>query len=366
MLETIGWNSRLENLKNEVILSETIPGRVSIQSRDLFTVMTSKGEWLCTLPGSYNYEATFDYPAVGDWVMVSQLPGEERGIIRHVFERTSVFARNIAGNETKAQMIATNIDYAFLVMSCNDDFNVRRLERYLVAAWDSGSTPIILLTKADLANETMRSHLLLDVESVAYGVPVHFVSSENGENVEIIKEYLHQHLTGVLLGSSGVGKSTLVNQLLHQEIMDTKDIRSDDSKGRHTTTHRELLVLPSGGVIIDTPGMRELQLWSSSDQTGLSESFSDIEELATQCKFKDCGHNSEPGCAINQAIGEGILSRKRYDSYLKLQRELAFTARKERQGLKRQEKLKKKESGSYRKRNPKATEKETLKSDNRK
>lgn len=340
MLEMLGWNKQLESLWNENENEQLVRGRISTQSRDFFKATTEKGEWLCTLPGAFNYNPTFDYPAVGDWVMVEQLPGEERGIIRSVFERSSVFMRKIAGVETKAQVIASNIDYAFLVMSCNEDFNIRRLERYLIAAWDSGAQPLIVLTKSDLIDASKRLELELKVAEIAYGVPVYFVSNETRENIGDLNDILQPNLTGALLGSSGVGKSTLVNSLLETDKMKTNTIREDDSKGKHTTTHRELIVLPKGGVLVDTPGMREFQLWSKEENHGLSESFSDVKSLITECKFNDCQHDTEPGCAVKEAIKDGTLSQDRYDSYVKLQKELAYVERKENEKLMRQEKEK--------------------------
>lgn len=339
MLEKLGWNARLEALQNTKN-KNLLVGRVSRQNRELFKVVTEKGEWLCSLPGAFHYEPTFAFPAVGDWVLIAPQDGENRGIIQDVLERTSIFKRKAAGNETKVQVIAANIDVAFLVMSCNQDFNVKRLERYLIAAWDSGAQPIILLTKSDLIDATKRAELELAASQVAIGVPIYFVSNQTGENVSVVEESLMPNRTGALLGSSGVGKSTLVNRLLEEEKMATHGIREADSKGQHTTTHRELLLLPKGGVVIDTPGMREFQLWSTGENQGFAEGFADIETLASQCKFNDCQHDSEPGCAIKKALACGSLSQERYDQYLKLQKELAFMERKENENAKRLEKQK--------------------------
>lgn len=338
MLEKLGWNTQLDSLWDENEKEEWIRGRVCTQSRELFKVMTEQGEWLCTLPGSFNFDPTFNYPAVGDWIAVEQLPGEERGIIKDVFERSSVFMRKVAGIETRAQVIAANIDYAFLVMSCNNDFNIRRLERYLIAAWDSGSQPVIVLTKSDLIDVSKRLELELKVEEIAYGIPLYFVSNETGENIQQLNDLLKPNLTGALLGSSGVGKSTLVNSLLKSDKMKINTIREDDSKGKHTTTHRELIVLPDGGILVDTPGMREFQLWSKEENQGFSESFSDVEALISDCKFNDCRHETEPGCAVKEALEDGTLVQDRYNSYLKLQKELAYVERKENEKLMRQEK----------------------------
>ncbi|TVP90158.1 ribosome small subunit-dependent GTPase A [Alkalibacterium sp.] len=338
MLENLGWNTLFQEKWNESKQENWVRGRIVTQSRDFSKVMTEQGEWLCTLPGSFTHHPTFEFPAVGDWVAVEQLPGEERGLIRHVLERQSEFVRHVAGLETKAQVIAANIDYAFLVMSCNEDFNVRRLERYLIATWDSGAQPIIVLTKSDLTDESGRMEMELKIDEVAYGVPVYFVSNETGENIENLSKVVQPNYTAALLGSSGVGKSTLVNSLLKTDKMKTNTIREDDSKGKHTTTHRELILLPDGGILVDTPGMREFQLWSKGESTGLSESFTDVEALITQCKFNDCQHETEPGCAVKEALEEGTLTQDRYDSYVKLQKELAYVERKQDEKLMRAEK----------------------------
>lgn len=340
MLYNWGWNTQLEESWQAIKENDWIKGRIVTQSRDFYKVLTEKGEWLCSLPGTYSHEPTFDFPAVGDWVGVKQLPGEERGIIRHVLDRHSEFVRHAAGVETKAQVIAANIDYAFLVMSCNDDFNIRRLERYLIATWDSGAQPVIILTKSDLIDESRRMEMEVKIDEVAYGVPLYFVSNETGENIEVLSQVVQPNYTAALLGSSGVGKSTLVNSLLKTEKMKTNDIREDDSKGKHTTTHRELILLPDGGILVDTPGMREFQLWSKEESSGLSESFTDVEHLSARCKFNDCRHETEPGCAVKEALEEGTLTQDRYASYVKLQKELAYAQRKQDDRLMRQEKEK--------------------------
>lgn len=220
--------------------------------------------------------------------------------------------------------VATNVDYVLLVMSLNADFNIRRLERYLIAAWDSGATPIIVLTKADLCEDV--TDFIIEVESVAFGVDIITVSSLTGQGLEQLNSLFTEGKTAALLGSSGAGKSTLTNALLNTEQMKVSDIREDDAKGRHTTTHRELVVLPSGACLIDTPGMRELQLWDQGDS--LNASFSDIEQLTENCRFRDCQHKNEPGCAVIQAVNIGELNASRLASYFKLKRELAYIEKK--------------------------------------
>lgn len=307
------------------MLSKGIAGRVLLEHKNLYRVMTNEGEWLCSLSGKFKFDHGREaFPAVGDWVVLEQMPGEEKGIIQDVLPRSSQFSRKAAGLTTEIQLIAVNVDYVFLVMSLNHDFNLRRLERYLLAAWDSGATPVVVLTKKDACDDL--AFYINEVESIAFGVDVFAVSSVTGEGIDSLANLLSGSKTGALLGSSGVGKSSLINALSGEEVMVVNNIREDDSKGRHTTTHRELTLLPEGGLLIDTPGMREFQLWDTSD--GISASFQDIEELADGCRFRDCKHEKEPGCAIQEAIYTGALKQERYKSYVKLMRELAHIERK--------------------------------------
>ncbi|MCZ8540956.1 MULTISPECIES: ribosome small subunit-dependent GTPase A [Psychrobacillus] len=302
-----------------------IAGRVLLEHKNLYRVMTNEGELLSSLSGKFKFEHNREaFPAVGDWVVLDQMPGEEKGIIHEVLPRSSQFSRKMAGLTTEIQLIAVNVDFVFLVMSLNHDFNVRRLERYLLAAWDSGATPVVVLTKKDTCEDL--EYYIKEVEAIAFGVDIFAVSSVTGEGIDLLGNLLAAHKTGALLGSSGVGKSSLINALSGVEVMAVNDIRTDDSKGRHTTTHRELTLLPQGGLLIDTPGMREFQLWDTSE--GVSASFQDIEDLALACRFRDCQHVKEPGCAIQEAIYNGTLKRERYKSYVKLMRELAHIDRK--------------------------------------
>lgn len=321
LIEQYGWNNNWE----EKMTASGIAGRVLLEHKNLYRVITNEGELLSTLSGKFKFAHDRKaFPAVGDWVVLEQMPGEEKGIIHEVLPRISEFSRKAAGMTTEIQLIAVNVDYVFLVMSLNHDFNVRRLERYLLAAWDSGATPVVVLTKKDACDDL--DYYISEVEAIAFGVDVFAVSSVTGEGIDGLGELLAGHKTGALLGSSGVGKSSLINVLSGMEVMVVNDIREDDSKGRHTTTHRELTLLPDGGLLIDTPGMREFQLWDTSD--GVSASFQDIEELALACRFRDCKHIKEPGCAIQEAIYTGVLKQERYKSYVKLMRELAHIDRK--------------------------------------
>ncbi|MFD1359777.1 ribosome small subunit-dependent GTPase A [Fictibacillus halophilus] len=330
-LKSLGWNQTFEEAFKAYENQLLVPGRISVEHKGLYDVLTEHGELLGEITGKIRYNATgrHDYPAVGDWVAVSAVPQEGKAYIHGILPRKSKFSRKAAGLTTEEQIVATNVDTVFLVNALNQDFNLRRLERYLLMAWESGATPVIVLSKADLCEDVQR--YMDEVETIAFGVPTFAVSAENGTGLDALSSFIKEGETVALLGSSGVGKSTLANKLFGQEVLKTNDIREEDGKGKHTTTHRELLVLEKGGILIDTPGMRELQLWEGDNS--LSQSFQDIEAFAEQCRFRDCTHNNEPGCGVQSAIETGELDEERYNSFLKLQRELAYFARKEDQKL---------------------------------
>lgn len=298
------------------------PCRVVLQEKSQYRLLSSRGEQAAVVSGKYQYEANSpaDYPAVGDYVMADLNDGN-MAVIHHLLPRYSVFLRKAAGSARQEQVVAANVDTLFLCMSLNNDFNLRRLERYLSVAWDSGSKPVVVLTKADLCQDVPVK--LAEVESVAFGADVLVTTAMQANGYEKVLPYIDPGQTVAFLGSSGVGKSTLINRLLGEEALATGGLRNDD-KGRHTTTHRELLFLPGGGMVIDTPGMRELGMWDSAG--GVEQTFRDIEELARQCRFSNCTHRSEPGCAIQAALRSGELTAERLASYQKLMQENAYAA----------------------------------------
>lgn len=313
-----------------------VPARIIAVHKEMYVIVYDNLEKRAKLKGSFYNDKYSIYPAVGDFVLVKPNPyGED--IIHYVFERKSKFSR-IDTHYGKEQMIAANFDHVFIVSSLNHDFNIKRIERYLTIAWESGANPVIVLTKSDLVDDLDEYNLQL--ENIAIGIPVFHISSITGEGIDELRNYLKPRETIVFLGSSGVGKSSLVNALTGEEVMKVNDIREDDSKGRHTTTHRQLVMLSNGTMIIDTPGMRELALWNIQD--GLNATFSDIEELGRLCRFNDCTHNKEPGCAIKKALLSGKLPYDRWNNYLKLQKEAKFAQKKERLNLMKKEKLSKK------------------------
>jgi len=319
-LERLGWTSSFEEAFRHFVPLGLRPARVASAHTHVYRVYHERGERLAEVGGRLRHEASGpqDFPTVGDWVAAAFPPGDGRAIVQAVLPRRTRFSRKVAGSVTEEQVLAANVDTVFLVAGLDGDFNPRRLERALVLAWESGADPVILLNKADLAADVGARRR--EAEAVAAGVPVHVVSSLRGEGLAAVRSYLGAGRTVALLGSSGVGKSTLINRLLGEERFPTASVRAHDDRGRHTTTHRELVVLPEGGLVIDTPGLREIQLWST--EGGLERTFDDVQSLAAACRFTDCAHDAEPGCAVRAAEADGRLSTPRLQSYQKLQREL--------------------------------------------
>jgi ribosome biogenesis GTPase / thiamine phosphate phosphatase len=318
----LGWNETHEQAFTNFRAEGLEPARVAREERGRYLLLGERGTFDGELSGRFRHQAQSrtDLPAVGDWVAVR--PGESQSVIVGRLPRASVFMRQAAGDTTEAQVIAVNVDTVFLVTGLDGDFNLRRIERYLVAAWESGAAPVVVLNKADLESDVEAR--TLEVEAIAPGVPVVAVSALAREGLTELEPWLVPGKTVALLGSSGVGKSTLINALAGEDRQATGAVRADDSRGRHTTTHRELVLLPSGAVLLDTPGMRELQLWG--DDSGLEGAFPDIATLAESCRFRDCQHTDEPGCAVNAAVANGTLELERLESWRKLQRELRWLA----------------------------------------
>ncbi|MFB7140836.1 ribosome small subunit-dependent GTPase A [Gottfriedia sp. NPDC056225] len=332
-LEQLGWKESFGEMDQN-----TVVARVISEQRQIYKLHDGESELTGEVSGKFQFQANVksDYPSVGDWVVIEPLNGENKAIIQKVLPRLSQFSRQSAGIKIEEQVVAANIDYVFLVMALNNDFNIRRLERYLLVTYDSGASPIIVLTKKDLCTDLPGK--MEEVEEIAFGVPIFSVNSTNGEGIEELKQLISFGKTVSLLGSSGVGKSTLLNALIGELKQITQDVREGDDRGKHTTTHRELFFLPSGGMVIDTPGMRELQLWGGEEH--ISSTFTDVEELAKSCKFSDCTHSKEPDCAVNRAIENGDLEPERLTSYRKLMKELAYAERKQDASLARQEREK--------------------------
>jgi ribosome biogenesis GTPase len=325
-LQKWGWNSNFDALWNTGERENTVPARVIAQQRKFWRIAGAFGECWAEASGKQRLapDEGVEWPAVGDWVAVETRDAGSPALIREVLPRRSRFVRKMAGNRIAEQVIAANVDTALLVSALDGDFNPRRVERYLGQCWGSGARPVIVLNKADAYGDA--GIKVAEIERIALGTEVSVVSAKTGHGMERLEKFLGQGQTVVLLGSSGVGKSTIANQLLGKMQQEVQPVREGDSRGRHTTSARELFILPGGALLIDTPGLRELQLWDAAE--GVSQAFADIEALAAECRFSDCRHEDEPGCAVRSALSAGTLDEARIESRRKLLRELEFLRRK--------------------------------------
>jgi ribosome biogenesis GTPase len=321
-LESLGWNPAWEDRFKPYGWNQFFPGRVSAEHKELYQYYVARGEGRASVSGRLRHEAIgrADFPAVGDWVVLRQASECEQAVIHAVLPRLSKFSRKAPGKETDEQIIAANLDTLFLVTSLNRDLNPRRLERYLTALAAPNVQPVLILNKSDLCDRPAEA--VAQIQPFVSGIPILPVSARTGEGFEALHLYLGPGRTVAMVGSSGVGKSTLLNRLLGDERQQVQEIRIRDDRGVHTTTHSEMMCLPQGGLLIDNPGMRELQIWD--EDANLDGTFADIAALAEQCYFADCRHQQEPRCAVKQAVAEGALDARRLANYLKMQRELAY------------------------------------------
>lgn len=355
-LTELGWDSSFQEAFEQVDAANARPARVAREDKGAYLVLSELGELRAQLSGRFFHKLQtegggvylglkeFDelrelmstrrhhdvqlrdrLPVVGDWVAVRTHTGHDEAMICALLPRRGFLARKVAGAETAQQTLVANVDTALIVTGLDGNFNVRRIERYVTLVSASGVAPVVVLNKSDLCDDAAAR--VAEVEAVAGGVPIHAMSAAANDGLDALDAYLRTGATLVLIGSSGVGKSTIINRLLGEERQKVTAISGPIGKGMHTTTNRELIALPSRAMLIDTPGMRELHVWA--DEDALSTTFDDVEALATQCRFRDCRHQSEPGCAIKAAIDDGTLSAKRFRNYLRLQRELNSLARRQ-------------------------------------
>ena len=325
-LQRWGWSSHFEALWNEGEWENAVPARVIAQQRKFWRIAGAFGEGWAEASGKLRLAAEqgVEWPAVGDWVVADVREAGSSALILEVLPRRSRFVRKMAGKKIAEQVLAANVDTALLVSALDGDFSPRRVERYLAQCWEAGAKPVIVLNKADACGDA--SDKAGEIERIALGTEVCVISARTGQGMEGIEKFLAPGQTVVLLGSSGVGKSTIANRLLGEAVQEVQPVREGDSRGRHTTTSRDLFILPGGALLMDTPGLREMQLWDAEE--GVAQVFADIDVLAAQCRFGDCRHEGEPGCAVQAALDGGTLDRGRFENRRKLLREQEFLRRK--------------------------------------
>ncbi len=358
-LQELGWNSSFSEHFDSLEMPGTVPARVISERRNSYQVYSQYGELSAEMSGKMRYQATTEdeYPGIGDWVVIRPQINESRAVIHSILPRKSKLSRSDtvhqkeAGAVVKEQIIAANVDVVFIVSGLDGgrNLNVGRIERYLSLTWSGGAVPVIILNKVDLCPDA--NACIKDVESVAPGVPIYSVSATERIGLDAMRRHLARGETAAFLGSSGVGKSTLINALLGVERQEVTTVRQTDRKGRHTTSRRDLFLLPDGGAVIDTPGMREIQMWADEDHP--QQAFKDIEALAEECRFRDCQHHAEPGCAVRAAIRAGDLDVTRLQGFRKLQKELDHLARRQDHRARLEEKAKWKKISQWSKKNRK-------------
>jgi ribosome biogenesis GTPase len=336
-LRDYGWDDSFSEAFDKLDDPGLEPARVVLASGSSFRLIGSSGERRGTLAGRllHDAESAAAIPAVGDWVAV-RAAGDDGARIERVLGRRAQLSRKVAGRRTREQVVAANVDVVFVVMGLDGDFSVRRLERLLALVWESGARPVVLLNKLDLCGDPAARRA--EVEGAAMGAPVLMLSCLDNDGVGAVTTHLKPRETAVLVGSSGVGKSTLINRLLGEAVQKTREVREGDDRGRHTTSHRELFRLPGGALLIDNPGIREVQLWSGEDS--LRRTFEDVAGLAAECRFRDCLHESETGCAVLSAVEAGALPAARLESYRALQKELRYLELRQSESAQRVEKRK--------------------------
>lgn len=319
-LTLLGYNSFFEKQFADLNRTDLIPGRIAVENKNNFLVYTEKGELTAEISGNllFNSESQSQLPKVGDWVALAEF--EELGIIHFVLERKSKLSRKVSDRKTAEQVLITNVDIVFIMQSANENFNLNRLERQASAVMNSRAEPVFILSKIDICENT--DSLMSEINKRIKNLKIFPLSSIENMGIMEIKNFIREGDTHAIIGSSGVGKSTLINTLAEKEILKTQEIRESDSKGKHTTTRREMHILPGGGIIIDTPGLREFGLWDNAD--GISKSFSEFEDYSEQCKYDDCTHTVEKGCAVIQAVESGEIPSERYNNYIKLRKELEY------------------------------------------